>query len=65
MPTYYDDNYGHWEDTDDPEMVEFYHETQRQSVSKICRGCGRRVKIRRDYVYCNSCAERMEKGMDF
>ena len=64
MASYYNDNYGHWEDMDDPEMREFYWETQRASVSKKCEGCGRTVKIRPDYAYCNSCADKIERGMD-
>ncbi len=65
MPTYYDDNYGHWEDMDDPDMQRFYHETQRNNVEKICQGCGRKVKIKPEYAYCNSCADKIERGMDF
>jgi hypothetical protein len=66
MPrSYYDDNYGHWEGMDDPDMVQFYRDTQKASKRKKCRGCGRMVKIRPDYAYCNSCAERSERGGDF
>jgi hypothetical protein len=32
MPTYYDDNFGHWEDVDDPDVQEFYYQVQRESV---------------------------------
>jgi hypothetical protein len=60
--TYYDDNFGFWEDMDDPDVVDFYHQTQRQSVVKVCEGCGRKVKIKPDYAYCNSCADQMERG---
>lgn len=63
MPSYYDDNYGFYE-IDSPEDVEFYHETQRQSVRKRCQGCGRMVRIRPDYAYCNSCATKREQGFD-
>jgi hypothetical protein len=31
MPSYYDDNYGHYE-IEGPEDIEFYHQTQRESV---------------------------------
>ena len=65
MAEYYDDNYGHWDDMDDPDMVEFYHQTQRESVWKNCRRCGRKVKIRPDYAICNSCADAIERGMDY
>jgi len=63
--TYYDDNFGHWEGMDDPDMVDFYHQVQRESVEKECRNCGRTVRIRKDYAYCNSCMDRLERGMDF
>jgi hypothetical protein len=63
--SYYDDNYGHWEDMDDPDTLAFYGRVQRESVRKKCAGCGRSVKLRPDYAYCNSCAERLERGEDF
>lgn len=65
MAEYYDDNYGHWSDMDDPDMREFYFQVQKDSIWKKCKHCGRRVKIRRDYSICNSCAERIERGEDF
>jgi hypothetical protein len=65
MAEYYDDNFGHWDDMDDPDMVEFYHKVQRESVEKECQNCGRVVRLRPDYAYCNSCMERLERGMDF
>ena len=64
MSTYYDDNYGHWEGMDDADMVEFYKEVQRESVVKKCLGCGRKVKLRPEYGYCNSCADKIERGYD-
>jgi len=63
--TYVDDNFGVWSDMDDPEMIAFYHKTQRESVRKKCQGCGRMVKIRRDYAICNACADRRERGGDW
>ena len=60
--TYYDDNYGFWEDMDDPDMMEFYLETQRSSVWKICVDCERKVKIKPDYECCDSCARKREQG---
>ena len=66
MPrTYFDDNYGHWEGMDDPDMRDFYFETQRKSVRKKCQGCGRMVKIKPEYAYCNACADRAERGGDY
>lgn len=65
MPEFYDDNFGHWHDMDEPENREFYRQVQRESVWKKCQGCGRRVKIRPDYAICNSCAERRERGLEY
>ena len=65
MATLYDDNYGFYDQGDDPEeAVRFYKEVQADSVWKKCKRCGRRVKLRRDYAICNSCCERMERGLD-
>lgn len=64
MAGYYDDNFGFYENMDEPEMTEFYDQVQRESVDKECQGCGRHVRIRPDYAYCNSCAERIERGED-
>jgi len=63
MPGYYDENYG-WYDIECEEDVEFYRLTQRESIRKKCEGCNRMVKIRSDYAYCNSCADKVEKGLD-
>jgi rRNA maturation endonuclease Nob1 len=62
-PIYHDDNFGVWNiDSDDD--VAFYHQVQRESRMKTCKGCGRRVRLRPDYAICNSCAERLENGGD-
>jgi hypothetical protein len=61
---FYDDNYGVY-DIRDQDDIDFYFETQRNSVWKTCERCGRRVKIRRDYAICNSCADAIEKGLDY
>lgn len=61
--SYYDDNFGHY-DIEDEDDIEFYHQVQRESVLKTCDGCGRRVKLRPDYGYCNSCADKRERGME-
>lgn len=57
---YYDDNYGHWNNMDEEGMVEFYHQVQKDSVWKNCKQCGEKVKIRRNYSICNSCADMNE-----
>lgn len=64
MPIYVDDNFGVWDDMDDPDNVEFYRRVQRESVSKKCAGCGRRVRLRPEYAYCNMCATKREQGFD-
>jgi hypothetical protein len=64
MPTFYDDNYGFWTDMNDPDMRDFYFQTQKQSKRKQCKGCGRMVKIKPEYAYCNSCADRIEQGWE-
>ena len=61
MTSYYDDNFGHWE-MEDEEDVAFYHQVQRESVMKRCKGCDRKVKIRRSYAYCDPCADHIERG---
>lgn len=60
---YYDDNYGEW-DIQDEDDLEFYRRTQRTNVRKKCAGCGKSVRIQPDYAYCNSCATKIERGMD-
>lgn len=65
MSSYYDDNYGHWHDMDDPDTRAFYHRTQKASRLKTCQGCGRKVRIKPEYAYCNSCADKIENGMEY
>ena len=65
MPAY-DDNFGWYEGfDDDPDARAFYHQVQRESVWKKCKRCHRKVKLRRDYVICNSCADALERGGDY
>lgn len=63
MRTFVDDNFGCY-DIQDEDDLDFYFQVQRESVMKICDGCGRRVKLRPDYSYCNRCAEKIERGWD-
>lgn len=65
MSGYFDDNFGHWEGMDDPDMVDFYRQVQRESVEKICKQCEQKVRIRPQYSICNSCADMNEKGYGF
>jgi hypothetical protein len=62
--SYYDDNFGTWHDMDDPDVADFYHQVQRESVKKQCQGCGQTVMLRPDYGYCNGCADKRERGID-
>ena len=62
--TFHDDNFGHWDGMDDPDMQQFFQEVQRKSVRKKCLGCGRMVKIMPHYAYCDTCATRREQGVD-
>ena len=63
MP-YYDDNFGHW-DIEDESDLEHYRWTQETNVEKTCAGCGRKVMLQPQYAYCNTCAEKVEAGIDF
>ena len=67
---YVDDNFGTWEgmepgNPDYEDNMRFYNQVQRESVWKTCQRCERRVKLRKDYGICNSCADAMERGMDY
>ena len=64
VPTYYDDNFGHWEDMDDPDVREYYFRVQAESVEKTCGGCGHKVRLMPGYGFCNSCADKRERGID-
>ena len=61
----YDDNFGQWQDTDDAEVRSFYRRTQRTNVTKVCKGCGNKVRIQPQYAYCNGCADIIERGGEF
>lgn len=61
--SYYDDNFGHW-NVEDQEDLDFYNQVQAESVWKKCQGCGRRVKLRPHYAYCDGCATKIERGQD-
>ena len=62
MNSYYDDNFGHWDEMENPEMRKFYRSVQDKSVYKICVDCGKRVKILPYYECCDSCANQRENG---
>ena len=65
MSGYYDQNFGHWDGMDDPDMVEFYHQVQAESVEKVCSMCGETVMLRPQYDKCNSCCEAIERGYQY
>jgi hypothetical protein len=65
MSEYFDDNYGRWHDMDDPETQDFYRRTQRTNVAKRCKRCDRMVNIQPHYAICGSCADAVERGMDY
>tara|TARA_R100000458_G_C8275843_1_gene251016 strand:- start:3747 stop:3959 length:213 start_codon:yes stop_codon:yes gene_type:complete len=64
--SYYDDNFGHWEEIepDDPD-VEFAQIVRDDSVKKTCRLCGEEVYLRQAYDKCNSCMEKLERGQEW
>lgn len=64
MPTYYDDNFGRWDGMEDEDMQDFYRHVQSTNVRKKCQGCRRMVNIQPHYAYCNSCADKLERGCD-
>jgi rRNA maturation endonuclease Nob1 len=47
------------------ENRDFYRSVQRRSVRKRCQRCKRMVRILPDYAFCNSCADKIERGGDF
>ena len=63
--SYYDQNYGHWENMEEPGMVEFYHQVQKNSVLKQCSICGDMVKIQPHYDKCNDCCDKIESGWSY
>lgn len=64
MSFYYDDNFGEW-NMDSEEDLDFYRHVRKQSVSKVCVGCGRKVSILPQYDVCDPCATKREQGWDF
>ena len=60
MAKYYDDNFGEWQNMQEEGMVEFYHQVQQESEVKVCKQCGETVRLRRQYVICNDCADANE-----
>jgi len=65
MRTYADDNFGVWDGMDEPETRDFYYQCQRTNVLKVCERCERTVRLQPQYAICNSCADAIERGMDY
>ena len=59
----YDDNFGFY-DMEEEGSEEFYRDVQERSVEKKCKGCGKLVFLLPHYAYCNSCADKIEKGQE-
>lgn len=69
MATYYDDNFGFWEgmeegNPDREDNLRFYKQVQKESRLVVCKGCDRKVRLRPGYGYCNTCADKRERGYD-
>ena len=64
MISYYDSNYGHYDMEDGQDAVDFYHEVQSRSEWKTCQGCGDEVKLLPQYNICDTCATKLENGLD-
>jgi len=60
---YYDDNFGSW-DMEEEGGEEFYEYVQQKSVRKKCKGCGKIVYLLPHYGYCDSCANKIERGCE-
>ena len=66
MADYYDDNFGHWDMDDDQEEGQaFYLKVQDESVWKVCSMCDEKVQLLPAYDKCNSCMDKLERGMQW
>ena len=69
MSRYYDDNYGLWNEPeceeDRIEKEKFRKQVQQDSEMKICVLCDQEVWLRREYDKCNSCMEKLERGLEW
>lgn len=63
MTIYYDDNFGVY-NVSSQEDQDFYRSNQAKSVLKTCAGCRKQVRLLPQYAYCNSCANKIEQGID-
>jgi hypothetical protein len=67
--TYFDDNYGHWNEPeceeDRIEKEKFREFVKKDSEYKTCTLCDQKVWLRKAYDKCNSCMEKLERGMEW
>ena len=61
--TLIDSNYGHYGMTEH-DVQDFYREVQSRSEWKTCQGCGDEVKLLPQYNICDTCATKLENGLD-
>ena len=68
MNKYYD-NYGIYEEPeceeDRIEKAKFREFVEKDSVLKICSLCDQDVWLRKSYDKCNSCMEKLERGLEW
>ena len=68
MNKYYD-NYGSYEEPegeeDRIEKAKFREFVEKDSVLKVCSLCDQEVWLRKSYDKCNSCMEKLERGMEW
>jgi hypothetical protein len=69
VKSYYDDNYGHWDEPqceeDAIEQQKFREQVEQDSEMKICVLCDQEVWLRRSYDKCNSCMDKLERGLEW
>ena len=66
MSEFWDDNFGHWNmDDDQEEQQAFYRKVRDESIWKVCSMCDEDVKILPQYDKCNSCMDKLERGMQW
>jgi hypothetical protein len=60
--SHYDDNFGFSSDEGGDTSPSFRRYVSRNSVRKVCRGCGYSVRLLPHYVYCDQCSTIREQG---
>lgn len=66
---YHDDNYGVWEEPeceeDRIEKEKFRKMVEMDSELKVCIYCEREVWLRKSYNKCDSCMQKLERGLEW